>query len=265
MLDRSSAPSTEAMDMGHTLEPANADIYAGKTGRRVERCQELLASTRYPWLGATLDCFTWLPGEDAPGPLELKITGKKLHWPEDDAPAEHYQAQLQAQMLVVGAGWGSLSAIIGEPYLHHRWLDFLADPSLADAIVNETGAFMESARRGIEPPVDGSEDTAQALRRLTRTILPDSVRELPDAALDWDRELRAAQSALAAWAARETYYKNLLATAIGDAEHGDLPGGAGRYSFKVQHRKGYAVAPSAARVLRRIHTQTTHNEGTDTP
>jgi len=243
----------EVPQMGKDLEAVNAEVlYRAKTGRKVRRCQKLLRSKQYPWLGATLDYWTWLPGEKQPGPLELKVTGNKALWPDDGEPALKFQAQLQTQMLVAGSSWGSLSAIIGSPYVHHRWIDFELDPSLCDQILTETQAFAESMRSGINPPVDGDESTSEALRRLVVDVLAGTTVVLPPEALDWDQEIQVAREALQTWEHRKRFYENLIMTAIGSHEAGELPYDAGRYTFKRQTRAAHTVAASTFRRLQRV-------------
>lgn len=244
--------SPEVPQMGKDLEAVNAEVlYRAKTGRKVRRCQRLLRSRQHPWLGATLDYWTWLPGERQPGPLELKVTGNKDLWPDDGVPAMKFQAQLQTQMLVTGSAWGSLSAIIGSPYIHHRWIDFERDAGLCELILTETQAFAESVRSGMNPPVDGDESTSDALRHLVLEVLAGSTVVLPPEALDWDQEIQAAREAIKTWEHRKRFYENLLMTAIGSHEAGELPYDAGRYSFKRQTRAAHTVAEATFRRLQR--------------
>jgi len=253
MLERKMFAEPEVLQMGHDSEPFNAEQYCAKTGRKVKRCQELLRSRQYPWLGATLDYWTWLPGNKRAGPLELKCTGNKDLWPDDGAPAMKFQAQLQTQMLVVGSEWGSLSALIGSPYLHHRWLDFERDDAgLCDLILTETRAFAESIQAGVNPPVDGDESTSDALRNLVVEVLAGTTTVLPAAAVEWDRELLAAKEAIKTWSERQRFFENLLMTAIGTHEVGELPDEAGRFTFKRQTRKSYTVAETTFRKLHRV-------------
>lgn len=243
----------EVPQMGKDLEAVNAEVlYRSKTGRKVRRCQRLLRSTEYPWLGATLDYWTWLPGEAKPGPLELKVTGNKDLWPDDAEPALKFRAQLQTQMLVTGSSWGSLSAIIGSPYVHHRWIDFERDEGLCELILSETKAFADSVRSGVNPPVDGDESTSEALRHLVVEVLAGTTVLLPPEALEWDQEIQAAREAIKTWEQRKRFFENALMTAIGHHEAGELPYESGRYNFKRQTRAAHTVAEATFRRLQRI-------------
>src|SRR3990167_1891809 len=47
----------EAAEWGQRLEAVVAEAYGAKTGRTVRMAGQLLRSTRYPWMGATLDAW----------------------------------------------------------------------------------------------------------------------------------------------------------------------------------------------------------------
>lgn len=240
-------------------------LYARATGRRLRRVQKLLRSTRYPWLGATLDYEivrfpaagspvhlndgTVAPWTDVdwplPAPVELKSTGRKSLWPDDEEPDLKWQAQLQAQMLVVGSTWGSLSAIIGQPWFHHRWCDYPRHDGFCAQIAEQSERFLESVRAG-NPPVDDTEDTAQALRQLQ--LDPRRIR-LPAIASEWTEKAVEARQRVLEAEREERYYRNLIGTALGTADEGELADGT-VWEFKVHHRKGYTVEPKEVRELK---------------
>lgn len=240
----------EAVQMGHELEAKVADLYAAKTGRRIERQQSLFRSTAYPWLGATLDYKAWLPDRDDPGPLECKTTGNKTNWPEDGEPSRAYHVQLQTQMLVTNANWGSLSALIGAPFMHHRWIDSLRDDNLCDRILDRTKRFMRSVQSDSQPPeLDDSSDTEQALRRTVLGVLAGETVVLPDAAVEWVEKLNAETQMMQESTREIRRLKNRIMAAIGTAEVGEMHDGSGAFTFKVQMRKAYSVKESESRVL----------------
>jgi putative phage-type endonuclease len=250
MLEREDLSAIEAVQMGHDLEPVNAQLFARKTQRRVQRSQMLYRSREYPWLGATLDYAQWdaaLHGDDA-GVLECKSTGNKDNWPEDGEPATHYQAQLQTQLLVVGASWGSLSAIIGSPTMHHRHLDYEKHDGFCELVLDKTYAFWKSIEDG-NPPVDGSWDTNDALRHLTLGTLAGTTTQLRTEAIEWAEMWLEAKKLIAETEKQKLYFENLLMTAIGLHDTAVLPDGRG-FTFKEQRRKGYTVEESWYRVLR---------------
>lgn len=262
----------EYATFGKKSEDFNAThLYTGATGRKVKRVQQLLRSRRYPWLGATLDYVVTRfpkPGhpvqygpEDIrpwervrwklPAPLELKSTGLKKLWPDDGEAALQFQAQLQGQMVVLGAEWGSLSAIIGQPYLHHRWADFPRHEDFCNFLVERSHEFYESLKRG-EPPVDDDPETGRSLRHLKDSVLRPGKVVLPPAAEDWARRLDEAKQRRAEAERDETYYSNLICTAIGVADESVFADGTPAYTFRQESRTDYSVDPCTFRVLRRI-------------
>jgi putative phage-type endonuclease len=256
MLEREESGDPEVPQMGHDMEPFCASQYVKKTGRRVRRCQQLLRSKRYPWLGATLDYWTWIPRVRKPVPLELKVTGNKELWPEGGKPAMKFQAQLQAQMIVTGTRRGALSVIIGSPYIHHRWADIKRDSELCDLILTETKAFADSVRAGVDPPVDGDTSTSVALRRLVVEVLAGTTVMLPRAAIEWDRSLQEAKAAISEWEHRKRFFENMLMTKIGDHETGQLPDDHGRYTLRRQTRAAHTVKETTFRKLHRVAPET---------
>ena len=87
------------MKVGLAMEPDIIAAYQEETGRTIERQQVVVRSDEYPWLSATLDGIT-----AEPRILECKTTSWGEHWgePGTDEVPDHYQVQVQAQMLCAG-------------------------------------------------------------------------------------------------------------------------------------------------------------------
>jgi len=260
LIERESGDDFEGAQMGHRLEPFHAELFGEKAGRSVRREQKLLRSRRYPWLGATLD-YTQRIGRGPGVPLELKSSGAKHNWPEDEReiryseiefvgePSLRYQAQLQTQLLVYGADWGTLSALLGSPYMHHRWRDFELHPRFSQMILERTHAFHESLRTGRPPDPDDSELTLRTLKDATVHSEP-ITRRLPEEALGWSAELDAARAAALEAQRKIRYFESVLLIAMGNAERGELPDGSA-YVIQRTNRKGYTVPPTVAVSLKK--------------
>jgi putative phage-type endonuclease len=265
LTERDNLDEFEGAQMGPRLEPLNAELFSEKTGRRLQREQKLLRSLRYPWLGATLDYTQYIQRKDPGAPVELKSSGKKHNWPETEADIEYpdvefvgepslrYQAQLQAQLLVYGADWGSVSVLLGTPYMHHRWRDFPIHPSFSQLIIEKSYAFWQSIRTGTPPEPDDSDLVHSTLKERALHARAGASVRLPAAAADWDRRLQAARAERIDAEKEINHLESLIMTALGDAEQGILPDGD---SYVVQRspRKGYSVAPTTAVTLRRIRS-----------
>jgi putative phage-type endonuclease len=132
------------MQRGRTLEPIIADIYAEKTGRTVRRVNAILQHPKYPFLLANLDRKTSVPDNpDRPGyaPVEIKCPRLSVFGRiQREGVPQYYYVQLQAEMLVMGASWGSLAVFNAE-----RWellhFDVPADPELQEQIVSRCEQF----------------------------------------------------------------------------------------------------------------------------
>ncbi len=184
---RKSAHVIEAGDLGHRLEDVNAKLFAEKTERQIERAQELLQSTRWPWLGCTLDY--WQTEGDVSCPLELKSTAVPEKWPTDMDPCMEWMVQLTTQLLVTSTTWGSLSVLFGYPTFHHRHCDVQLDEELASMIIEETEYFAHLLETNKPPAFTDDVSCYEVIKRLDERRVVKDVIALPDELLDVEREL----------------------------------------------------------------------------
>lgn len=242
------------IEMGHALEPTIAELYAKKTGRKIRRAQFLLQSKKYPWLGATLDYEIFEDSDGSPvfppAPLECKSTGNAENWPNKGEPSAKYQVQNQVQMLVTGASWGAISAVIGQPYLHHKYADFVRDERAISIIVRKTKEFFDSLQNDEPPefPLDSSRATKEAMDAVA--VMAGSAVKLPESAVVWSKQLKAAEEAKSSAERTINQIRNQLSTAIGAHEIGIMPDGTGNWSYKTEKRSGYTVKESTIRSLK---------------
>jgi putative phage-type endonuclease len=250
----------EAMEMGHLTEAFNAELFRLKTQRNTTPCQLLIRNPKWPWIAVTPDFAQFFAGSIDHGILETKSTGQKDNWPEgdDEEPSLRWQAQLQAQMLVTEASFGSLSAIIGSPYLHHRWRDFEPHAGMQQLILDRTRTFLDSLA-GDEPPWDEeSESAAEALRALTLQYLSGEAVNLTLDAVEWTNELEQINATLSLLKLRHDALQRQLALSLGTATRGLLPNGD-EWLFTPQTRGEHVVKESTFRVLRH-KSQDRHRE-----
>lgn len=271
----------EYMEWGLELEPAIIKGYQRVTGRIVESAGELLAdlgaeqltNSRYtiardaslPYLIASPDSgvvrvssgtpaseeFVLPPVLDRPGVLEVKnvdVSKGKL-WDDAQEPPVEYIVQVQHQLMVTGAEWGSIAALVGGN--RFLWADVKRDDDLIAMIRKLEVEFWQACLNGEAPPIDGSNSTKELLARLYPKDTGEVVT-LPEEALEWDRELRRAQAALKAAKAQQQEAQNKIRAAIGNASLGELPGEGGTsYSWRWQSRRAHSVKAAEYRVLRR--------------
>jgi predicted phage-related endonuclease len=118
-------------------------------------------------------------------------------------------------------------------------------------LTGELKRFWASVLTKTPPPVDGSEATTDALKRLYPHDDGETIA-LPMEANDWDLSLQCAKRQVTTWEADVRKHQNKIKAALGTATTGDLPGG-GSYTFKDQtnHYEAKEAWETTFRVLRR--------------
>lgn len=239
----------EWLEWGIRLEPVIAEKYAEETGRRLVDPEPftVLRHPERPWCLATIDRYVADAGQPL-GVLELKTAAS---WKADewaDEPPVAYQVQLQHQLAVTGASWGSLAVLIGGQ--RFRWCDLPRNDRFIAILLEREAAFWRRVETGDPPPVDGREGTRELLQALYPESTPGQVVALPGAALAWDQQRLEAHAQVQHWTERKTEAENLLKQAIGPAERGIAPNGV-TYVWATTTRKAYSVAATTVRTLRR--------------
>lgn len=238
---------TEPMEMGLRMEPVILDLYRDRTGRVAKPFQRLCVSRTAPWLGATCDAWTLIDGEDAP--VELKNASVYVGEDWAEGVAEYYLPQVMTQMLVMGSRRASVGCLIGGN--RFVWADVEWDQALADRILSEGAAFMETIKNGAPPAPDGSESSARALAARFPKEEPGKVIALDQRAVELDALIRSCQDGAKAFEASAELARQELKTLIGDAHKGVLPGGGG-WQWSTVERKEHMVKASTSRVFRRV-------------
>lgn len=237
------------MRIGKLMEPTLRSIFGCETGLHVADPGEftIFRNCETQWLGATLDGVT---DHDEFGwsPVELKNVNNfnRKDWEGDEAPLK-FQVQCQHQLAVTGATHGFLLGLVGgdDPVIKtiERNDRFIA------AMLQRLADFWGFVERKEMPPIDESLATAQLLAQLWPQDSGAAV-QLPDEAVEWDRELMEAKEAIKAAEACKTQAENKLKASIGEAAIGLLPHG-GSYTWRSQDRKEYVCKATSFRVLRR--------------
>ena len=206
-------PATqELFDIGHALEPVIAELYTGKTGRRVKRVTQMIHHPQHPWLFASLDRVSAMPGERII--VELKWAPHR-RWDAgtETVPAD-VQDQVQTQMLVSGYPMAHVAVLMGGRL---DWHEVPADPEYQGALLTLATAFRQDVLTGTRPKVDGSESTRRALARLYPSDTLDMLDHNPtlDALAS---DLRSAKAAAKAATEEQDRLENVLRATLGDHE-----------------------------------------------
>lgn len=212
--------------------------------------QQLLRSTQWPWLLATLDAWTYrietVP--NAPSyvdiewvPLELKTTGPwGIEQWADEVPRPIWW-QLQQQMAVTGSRWASVACLVAGQQL--VWEDVERDNEAIERLANRSERLWQHV---LDDTVPDHEPTRASVRVLYPAGSEDPHAELPLVGREWldlDEERERLRAAEAEVKRAKAAIDARLKEAIGGASAGVLDDGT-RYLFRSYERKdGAKVRP----------------------
>ena len=243
-----------ALRWGKRLQRPIADGYIEETGRALidPGPWTLFRSVPYPWLVATPDYLIRRPATGDPGLLEIKNASAytRAEWALRGTARPVWHSNPSA-IVGVGVHVGGDRRVLGGSELVYR--DFVPHPGVAEWILEDVAAFWRLVQSEIPPrPLDGSEATTRALRRLYPTATPGAVVVLPREAMAWDEYIVAGERQIKTLTDTVEAARNELRAALGDAESGTLADGV-MWTHKTETRKGYTkvVEPWSGRVLRR--------------
>ncbi len=251
------ATEREEVEAGVILEPAVAEFYRRRTGRRVEMPQAILQHDVVPWLLASPDRFVFSEGAALPAPaagmgvVELKTASifRADDW--EGEPPLAYQIQGQHQMAVTGLAWASFAVLIGGN--RFRWCDVVRNDRFIKAMVSKEKEFWDRVLHGDPPPAGSSEADTRALALLYPAESGEEAAiALEPEALKWHLQRDEACATIKEAELLKREAENNLKQMIGDATYGVLPGGNGRYSWKTVNKKEYIVPAGSSRVFRHV-------------
>lgn len=213
-------PDTEpndAMIFGTLIEPIVADVFAERTGYKVQRRNAILHHPDHPWAIANVDRII-LSKERGNGVLEIKTASEyqTKQWEEGNVP-ETYILQLQWYLFVTGFQWGAFAALVGgNKFFYH---EMERDEVLIENMLMIAKDFWHYVETKTPPPIDGSEDATNVLKILYPTSRPETEMELdaPEAKL-WVEKLKQAKAAKKEAEALEREAENHLKAMMAETE-----------------------------------------------
>lgn len=242
----------EATEIGHRMEPVIAACYEEETGRTVTDPGDFYIARNpdLPHMHATTDRGILASGHDVCGVLELKNVGPRMihHW-GDGAPL-YVEVQLQAQLAVTKANWGSIAAMLGGS--HFIWQDFEADERFIAHMIGMCEAFMEMVKADMPP--EPTADDAEAVRLLAPQHVEGKTIKLDAEALHIEDIITANDRLIKDLKVDADTARNRLKLLFGDAEIAILPDGS-KWSYKRQVTKEHTVREFEKRVLRRLKNE----------
>ncbi len=149
---------------GTLLEPMVATAYQERTGHKVRKLNAVLQHPTFPFMLANIDReIVGVPGVQV---LECKTAGEFGSRLWKDGVPEYVQLQVQHQLAVTGKAAADVAVLLcGQQLEIHR---VERDDEVIARLVVLEARFWEYVEKDIEPPADGSESAAKALRKLYR-------------------------------------------------------------------------------------------------
>lgn len=244
----------EQLKWGHYLEPLIANEYATVTKRTLWKGGGDFAvaiDPELPQLFCTPD--DWIveaEGMPGIGDLQIKNAGWYMAREWNDGIPDHVQMQIQTEMACMNVLWGSAAVLQGGNTF--RYFDLGRNQNFIDEVREQVRWFWSFVERDTPPPIDGSEATALAIKKLHPDDNGETVDLPPESSL-WIADWSDAKEAIAATKKLEEKRKdeaeNKLKDAIGDATYGKLPDGR-LLSLRTMPRAGYAIAATKYRSLK---------------
>lgn len=232
---------TAAMEAGVELEEPVLAWYGRRIGRDVRPNKLIHVASELPWLACTPDGFL---GEV---PVQLKCTGRTHAW--DEEIPEHVYAQVQAEMLCLGADQAVALALVSTyGGFALKSYEVGRDADLCRRIIASGRDMKLRLVEGDPPPPDGSRAAGEAIKTLYPLEMEAKVVSLDIEAAELTSQILYLDEQLKALEKRRSELRQRIQMSIGDAEAGHLPGG-GVWKWRTTNRKAYSVPASSTRVL----------------
>jgi putative phage-type endonuclease len=209
--------SGEAAYWGTVLESVVRTEFTRRTGIPVVEVNKLLRSREYPFMLANLDGVCKHPTFGS-CVFEAKTASayKAAEW-EEGIPPE-YMLQLQHYLAVTGYSGGYIAVLIGGNTF--KWSFVERDEELISKLIHWESDFWEHIASDVPPPLDGSEASANYLKKRFPQSIAHSKIALPAAASELIRLYEEACAAGDQSTEQKQRAENLLKEMLGDHEVG---------------------------------------------
>ena len=207
----------EAAYWGKVLESVVKTEFTKRTGIKVVEVNKILCSREYPFMLANLDGVCKHP-EYGSCVFEAKTANafKGCEW--DDAIPHEYMLQIQHYLAVTGYYGAYIAVLIGGNSF--KWSFVERDEELISKLIRWESDFWEHVKSDIPPPLDGTEASAQYLKKRYPKGLPQSKIKLPHAAVELVRLYDEACEKGESYNDQKQRAENLLKEMLGEHEIG---------------------------------------------
>jgi len=204
----------ETIYWGNVLEDVVAAEFARRTGLKVRRRNAVFQHPKYPFMLANID-------RDIVGKndgLECKTANAfaKADWDGENVP-DSYFLQVQHYCAVMGYDGMYIAVLIGGQQFVHKYIP--RDEEVINVLIEAEKAFWQHVIDKTMPAIDGSEASAEALKRLY-PVGNGQVVNLPDTAELWLTQYEKAKADEEEAKSRKQEAQNVLCQMLGDSEIG---------------------------------------------
>lgn len=221
----------ETASWGNVMEAPILTRYAQKTGETV-----------HPWPQTAVCIAPDFPGFCTPDSIIVDAIGEKIGevkaWDENarwlwaEGIPTSVLVQVQMQMRVTGIHRAVVIVLFGNRINQLRTFEVEYDPNFGLDIEDRCHTFAGYVRDRLEPPVDESEGTTEALKRLHPDDNGQTI-DLPDEVEAWTAEWHLLKAQVAEAESRLAWIGNKIRALLGDNTFGETFSGL-RWSWKTQ-------------------------------
>ena len=208
----------ESAYWGTTLEPIVRAEFTKRTGIEVFLVNQILQSTEYPFMLANLDGVCSHP-DYGTVVFEAKTANafKAGDWEDDEIP-DDYVLQVQHYLSVTGYRGAYIAVLIGGNTF--KWKFIERDDDLIAMLIQLESEFWRRVQSNTSPLLDGSEASANFLKRYFPNSTPQTKIELPAEALGLIEQYEKYSREADAFTEKKQQTENLLKQMLGENEAG---------------------------------------------
>jgi predicted phage-related endonuclease len=190
---------------------------------RAKMSGDMLRSTRWPWLFATIDAWLLVEKDGKPTrACHLQAKTRRIErW--ENGPPEDTLVQCQHEMAVLGTRYCYVAALIGGNEL--RWQRLERNEEFVERLVEVTGEFWKRIERGVPPPPLPEPGLAEVVAKLYPKTTGETIELLAPEWVELDEQYVAASAALSEVKRRKEACEEKIKAALGSAQYAVLANG----------------------------------------
>lgn len=227
--------AAEHVDLGNRMEAVIAEIFSERSGRTVKQYGQWCVAQHptIPFLRATPDRWiTKAPDRAGRGLAQIKKANRFVAHNWREGVPLPIQIQTQCEMAVTTYDYDSVPVIFD--LMRFEFFDVERDDDFIAELEERARWFWDLVQRREPPPIDNSDKTLEAIKRLHPLDTGATVR-LPEEAVEWADQIAQAKSVIGAGEKLKNGAESKLRAAIGAATFGELPDGR-KFSLKTTTR-----------------------------